>query len=125
MTHIENIPHILQHGITHRTSPNCNPEFVPIGDSRLIGARDDLTLNNGRKLGDYIPFYFGTRMPMLYVIQRGHNGVPITPAEKIVYCISSVQKIMELGLTSFLPMVTRGINLASNIRQMILKGLMK
>lgn len=29
MIHIENIPHILQYGITHSNSENANPSFVP------------------------------------------------------------------------------------------------
>jgi hypothetical protein len=95
MTHIENIPHILQYGITHPSSCNANPKFVPIGDRTLITTRNDFLLNNGRRLGDYIPFYFGVRTPMLYVIQKGYNMVTPTPAENIVYCISSVQKIIE------------------------------
>lgn len=98
MTHIENIPHILKHGITHPSSHNANPEFVPIGDRTLIATRNDFLLNNGRRLGDYIPFYFGVRTPMLYVVQNGFNTVTPTPAENIVYCISSVQKIVELQL---------------------------
>jgi hypothetical protein len=95
MTHIENIPHILKYGITHPSSHNANPEFVPIGDLTLISTRNDFLLNNGKKLGDYIPFYFGVRTPMLYVIQNGYNMVTLTPAENIVYCITSVQKIIE------------------------------
>ena len=95
MTHIENIPHILQYGITHPSSCNANPAFVPIGDRTLITTRNDFLLNNGRRLGDYIPFYFGIRTPMLYVIQNGFNMVAPTPAENIVYCITSVQKIIE------------------------------
>jgi len=98
MTHIENIPHILQHGITHPSSRNANPDFVPIGDRTLISTRNDFLLNNGRRLGEYIPFYFGIRTPMLYVIQMGFNMVTPTPAENIVYCITSVQKIIELQL---------------------------
>lgn len=98
MTHIENIPHILQNGITHSTSANANPNFVPIGDGSLIETRNTFLLNNGRLLGDYIPFYFGCRTPMLYVVQNGFNMVAPTPAEKIVYCVSSVQKIIDLGL---------------------------
>lgn len=98
MTHIENIPHILQNGLTHSTSANANPNFVPIGDSSLIETRNNFLLNNGRLLGDYIPFYFGYRTPMLYVIQNGFNMVASTPPEKIVYCVSSVQKIIDLGL---------------------------
>ncbi len=98
MTHIMNIPHILNHGITHISSPNSNPDFVSIGDSSLINTRNEFILNNGRKLGDYIPFYFGARMPMLYVIQRGYNLVSPTRSENIVYIVSSVQKMIELNL---------------------------
>lgn len=98
MTHIENIPHILQHGITHSTSVNANRNFVPIGDSSLISTRNSFILCNGRRLGDYIPFYFGPRTPMLYVIQNGFNMVAPTPAEDIVYLVSSVQKMIDLHL---------------------------
>ncbi|NJL14149.1 MAG: DUF4433 domain-containing protein [Microscillaceae bacterium] len=48
MTHIENIPHILQNGITHRTSANANSDFVAIGGSSLISTRSNFLLNNGR-----------------------------------------------------------------------------
>lgn len=95
MTHIDNVPHILAHGITHRNSVNNNPNFTPIGDSTLISTRDGFVLDNGRTLGEYIPFYFGPRMPMLYVIQKGFNGVPITHAHDIVYCVTSVQNVIN------------------------------
>lgn len=95
MTHIENVPHLLAHGITHRTSTRANANYVSIGDSSLISTRNDFLLDNGRRLGDYIPFYFGTRMPMLYVVQKGFNDVPAQSAEQIVYCVSSVGKVRE------------------------------
>ncbi|MBK9638667.1 MAG: DUF4433 domain-containing protein [Bacteroidetes bacterium] len=98
MTHIENIPHILQHGITHLSSPNANPNFVPIGDKSLISTRNDFILNNGKRLGDYIPFYFSVRTPMLYVVQHGYNMVAPTPAENIIYCRCSIQDILNLQL---------------------------
>lgn len=50
---------------------------------------------NGKALGDYIPFYFGVRMPMLYVVQHGFNGVKSTLAEDIIYCVTSVEKIIS------------------------------
>lgn len=56
MTHIGNIPHILNHGITHTSSANANPAFIPIGDGSLIATRNDFLLKNGRRLGEYIPF---------------------------------------------------------------------
>jgi hypothetical protein len=95
MTHIENIPHILQYGITHINSPNRNPAYVPIGDRSLITNRENFNLPNGTRLGAFIPFYFGKRMPMLFVIQNGFNGVNKTLSENIVYCISSVYQIIQ------------------------------
>ena len=53
---------------------------------------------NGKVLGDYIPFYFGVRMPMLYVIQNGYNGLQAVAAEDIVYCVSTVKQILEHNL---------------------------
>ena len=98
MTHIENIPHILENGITHSTSIHANPDFVSIGDGSLITTRNNILLANSKRLGEYIPFYFGSRTPMLYVVQKGFNMVAPTPPDKIVYCISSVQKIIDLQL---------------------------
>jgi hypothetical protein len=98
MTHIDNIPHILKHGITHSESVHKNKDYLPIGDGSLINRRNSVEIFNGKTLGDYIPFYFGSRMPMLYVIQKGFNGVSTISPEKIVYCMSSVQKIIDLDL---------------------------
>jgi hypothetical protein len=98
MTHIKNIPHILDNGITHVSSPNRNSEFVSIGDNTLISKRASFEMPNGEKLGAYIPFYFGARMPMLYVIQKAYNGVNRIAPENIVYCVSTVRKIIEHDL---------------------------
>jgi hypothetical protein len=95
MTHIKNIPHVLSYGITHISSPNRNTEFIPIGDGSLIETRSFFTLPNGNRLGNYIPFYFGPRMPMLYVIQHGFNGVTPVAAADIVYCITTVSTIIK------------------------------
>jgi len=80
MTHVDNIPHILEFGITHRNSENANQNYVSIGDRSLIDNRFSTVRNitNGLDevietitIGDFIPFYFGIRTPMLYVIQKG------------------------------------------------------
>jgi len=98
MTHIDNVAHILKNGITHRSSRNANDSYKNIGDNSIIRRRDNFQLNNGKMIGDYIPFYFGGRMPMLYVMQKGFNSVDIVKPENIVYIVSSVQKIIDLHL---------------------------
>lgn len=86
ITHIQNVEHILKNGITHKNSINANPFFRSIGDEALIDTRNNRTVvvDNGDLfsekakaiiLGNFIPFYFGVKMPMLYVIQNGGNFV--------------------------------------------------
>ena len=71
ITHIENIPHILRYGITHKDSINNNPDYKNIGDLSLIETRSKKKVNidNGEfnpnnvivsiTLGDFISFNFG------------------------------------------------------------------
>ncbi len=99
ITHIENIEHISHHGITQIDSPKPNPSYKTIGDVTLINTRKNkkVVVDDTKqviRLGDYIPFYFGPRMPMLFVIQKGSNFVPekVVPSD-IVYCVLDFSKL--------------------------------
>lgn len=107
--HVENIPNILENGITHKDSQNNNPNFVGIGDVSLINNRNtrQVNIDNGDTfntievitLGNFTPFYFGVKMPMLYVIQHGGNFVErATKPEDIIYLACSVQLIVDSTL---------------------------
>ncbi len=95
MTNIENVQHILKYGLTHKKSINSNVDYKPIGDNSLINTRNSFKIANGKILGDYIPFYFGLRTPMLYVIQNGFNGVQPTSPGDIVYFVTSLDLIQQ------------------------------
>ena len=95
MTHIENIPHILKYGITHPESEFANRGYIGIGDQTIIETRKDKVLIDDMKIGDFIPFYFAYRTPMLYVIQNGFNGLDKILPSNIVYCVTSIEKIIE------------------------------
>lgn len=110
--HIENIPHILKNGITHKNSPNFDPSFMSIGDLSLINNRAtrQVNIDNGKTfntvetitLGNYTPFYFGVKMPMLYVIQNGGNFVEkANKPEDIIYIACSVQSIVDSSLVYY------------------------
>jgi hypothetical protein len=103
ITHIDNIPHILRHGLMARHSGNANDTFVSIGDSSLIEERDDIDapVPPGGKVSEYIPFYFGPRSPMLFRIATGFDGVKKYPQEEIVYIIESLDKIKAHKLSFF------------------------
>lgn len=112
MTHIENIPHILRYGLTHKNSSNSNPDYKDIGDQQIISSRThkEVKITNGEgplsnqwiTIGDFIPFYFGVRMPTLYVANLGGNFVKqATKNENIVYLVCSVKQIAASGQFTF------------------------
>jgi hypothetical protein len=110
MTHIHNIPHIIIHGVTHKISPHANPHYVSIGDVSLINTRNSkqVRISNGNvssamgpviTLGNFIPFYFGVRMPMLYVVQHGGNfAEKASPPEEIVYLTCKILDVINSGI---------------------------
>jgi len=113
LTHIKNISHVLEYGITHKNSINNNTNYIPIGDISLINTRNNksVSVDNGDflsqnspsiVLGDYIPFYFGIKMPMLYVAQQGGNFVmQATQPKDIIYIACSLEKIINSEIEYF------------------------
>lgn len=95
LVHIKNISHILDVGFVLPTSPKASNNYIPIGDSVVIAKRNTLRNSGHIDLGQYIPFYFGPRSPMLYVIQNGFNGVTQYYPSALVYCIVRLSDILE------------------------------
>lgn len=99
LTHVNNVPYTLKNGIWTASSPNADPQFVPIGDKSIITSRTVMPVKvaPGGNLEDYIPFYFGARSPMLYVIMHGHNGVTKRHQSEIVYLVVPFSRIKDCG----------------------------
>lgn len=95
LVHIKNIPHILDVGFVLPTSPKASDGYIQIGDSVVISKRHSLPNSGNLDLRQYIPFYLGPRSPMLYVIQRGYNGVTCFHPSELVYCIVRLSDIRE------------------------------
>ena len=53
---------------------------------------------NGYQLSDFMPFYFGPRSPMLYVIQHGFNGVRRVEPEDIIYCVVRIDDLIRSNM---------------------------
>lgn len=97
IVHISNIPHVLQFGFLKPGSPNCSEEYEGIGDDQVISIRKATKAGDG-VLNDCVPFYFGPRSPMLYVIQHGYNGVKRRFPEEIVYCVLRLDELIHSDL---------------------------
>lgn len=94
ITHIDNIPYILEKGLLRANSSDRSDDFVNIGDPQVIKLRSDMIIR-GIRLADYIPFYLGPRSPMLYVIQHGYNGVRRQEPQDIVYCVLRLDDVIK------------------------------
>jgi hypothetical protein len=99
ITHIANVPWILDHGLHCRSSSQRDPGFVDIGNPDLIRKRNhrDLPVSPGGTLSDYVPFYFTPWSPMLYNIKTGYQGVTQRPMSDIVIMVSSVPRLDQIG----------------------------
>lgn len=66
ITHIENVPWILDHGLHCRSSTTCDPTFRQIGNQELIARRRGIRVpvEPHGVLSDYVPFYFTPLSPM-------------------------------------------------------------
>jgi hypothetical protein len=80
ITHIENLPLILQRGIVCKRHPMASTEYINIGNRDVIQVRDNepVRLNGYGNIGDYVPFYFTPRSLMLFNIITGY-WAPLVP----------------------------------------------
>jgi hypothetical protein len=100
ITHIENVPWILDHGLHSRSSEVLDPDFREIGNPDLISRRAarPVPVAPGGTLADYVPFYFSPRTPMLYNICTGYHGMRRTPVSEIAILVSSVRILTDRGI---------------------------
>lgn len=100
ITHRDNVPWILEHGLVCANGQPQDPSFVPIGNPDLIDKRTHrpVPVAPGGTLADYVPFYFTPFSPMLMNIKTGHGGVQQRLNDEIVILVSSLHRISHLGL---------------------------
>ena len=92
ITHIDNMAYIVKCGLVRKQSPLRDDNYISIGDRQIIQLREEIDVK-GYHISDYIPFYFGPRSPMLYVIQHGYNSVKRVEPEKIIYCVIKLEDL--------------------------------
>lgn len=99
ITHRENLPWILRHGLHASSSNVLDPNFRAIGNADLINKRSTrpVAVGPGGMLSDYIPFYFTPFSIMMYNIHTGYN-VARVPNDEIVLLVSSLHRIAELNI---------------------------
>lgn len=100
ITHVRNVPWMLDHGLVCRSSAEADPNFITIGMPDLIDRRrtHPVPLPPGGTLSDYVPFYFTPWSVMLLNIQTGRNGVVKRHPSEIAILVSSLPKLEACGV---------------------------
>jgi hypothetical protein len=100
ITHRDNIPWILDHGLHCRSAQCTDPNYVDIGNPDLISKRSlhPVPLPPRGTLSDYVPFYFTPFSPMLYNVITGWGGIRKRNKDEIVIMVSSLHEIKKRGI---------------------------
>jgi hypothetical protein len=60
--------------------------------------RTEVEVSPGGTLGDYVPFYFGIRSPMLFTYKNGNVTGKSENQDEIIYIVSSAEDVDAEGL---------------------------
>lgn len=96
IVHLQNVEYILRNGLYTRQSPNSDPNYIDIGDSKLISQRHNyqVKLAGCGNLGEYVPFYFAGHSPMLLNIKTGFRRITKRPQYEIVYIVCKLDDVL-------------------------------
>jgi hypothetical protein len=93
ITDVENLPGILAAGGLRSDAAVAqhNPAVIGYGhikQRRMTEIRVDCC--GGRFVGEFVPFYFCPRSPMLFTVNRGNTGRPVGCQRTIVHLVSTL-----------------------------------
>lgn len=97
-TDIDNLPGILDVGALqcHRDAATA----VEVGNVEIKASRKNRRVDcgPGGMVGDYVPFYFAPRSPMMYVISKGRVDGVSTDLSRLIYLVSTTDAVYEAGV---------------------------
>ena len=101
ITDVENLPRILAAGglwsdvRMAQAQPATVIGYAHIKERRMKEIRVPCCGN--RFVGEFVPFYFCPRSPMLYTLNRGNTGRPVGCQRSVVHLVSTVAAGIALG----------------------------
>ncbi len=100
ITHIQNLPFILQNGMVNKHHGQADREYINIGNPEIIDVRStaSVRIEGYGKIGEYVPFYFTPKSMMLFNIVTGYK-VPLVPKRSkseilVIRCL--IEKLTKL-----------------------------
>lgn len=101
ITDVENLPGILAAGGLHSDKIMSERDPAVIGYGHIKKRRLQqlrVPCAGNRFVGEFVPFYFCPRSPMLYTINIGNTGRPAGCQQTVVHLVSTVRFVLGLGV---------------------------
>lgn len=99
ITEISNLPSIIHNGLVSdallANVPHAVIGYSNIKERRMTEYRVPCCGN--RFVGEFVPFYYCPRSPMLYTINNGNTGKPAGHQKEIVHLVTTVSRVAHLG----------------------------
>lgn len=101
LIHIDNLSVLLSRDALH--APNATPQdglaYRPIHDVSVQEGRrtQPVPCGPGGSVHDYVPFYFGTHSPMLYMLKNGHVAGYNEGQEPLLYLATRLKHVKATG----------------------------
>lgn len=98
-THVDNLAGIAANGLMSDADVRtCAATQVEIGDAGIKEwrRRRRVPIAPGGCVGDYVPFYFAPRSPMMYTLSRGNFGYA-GGFDRVVYLVSACEHLSTAG----------------------------
>lgn len=99
VTHVANLPWILEYGLVCQNSALRDPSFRRIGSTDVIAKRERcaVPVPPGGTLADYVPFYFTPLSMMLLNVVTGFRDVEQVPADDLIILATSLPLVERAG----------------------------
>ena len=100
ITDVGNFPNILSDGGLHSDAVMAQRNPTVIGYSHIKQRRltqIHVPCCNNRFVGEFVPFYFCPRSPMLYTINQGKTGRSAGCQDTIIHLVTNVATAISLG----------------------------
>ncbi|MER7004640.1 DUF4433 domain-containing protein [Dactylosporangium sp. NPDC000555] len=102
-THVSHLTAIAAAGLLSDSAAQGASSFkVEVGNTGIKEQRRRrvVPVAPGGVVADYAPFYFAPRSPMMFAIFKGRVPTYQGTCDELVYLVSKVQRMIDLGLTT-------------------------
>lgn len=99
-THVDHLATVIGHGLLSDTAAHAKGVLsVEVGN---LGIKDqrrsrEVPVAPGGAVGDYVPFYFAPRSPMMFAISKGNVPSYQGGTARLVYLVTTLERLHETG----------------------------